>query len=33
MILVVEQDIGKVLGNALNVLLRHEKEVIMHDCP
>lgn len=31
MILVVEQDIGKVLGNALNVLLRHEKEVICID--
>lgn len=31
LILVVEQDIGKVLGNALNVLLRHEKEVICID--
>ena len=31
LILVVESDIGKVLGNALNVLLKYEKEVICID--
>ena len=31
LIVVVENDIGKVLGNALNVLLEHKKEVICID--
>lgn len=31
LVLVVENDIGKVLGNALNVLLEHKKEVICID--
>lgn len=31
LILVVETDIGKVLGNALNVLLQHQKDVICID--
>lgn len=31
LIVVVENDVGKVLGNALNVMLRHEKPVICID--
>ena len=31
LIVVVENDIGKVLGNALNVLLEHKKDVICID--
>lgn len=31
LIVVVENDVGKVLGNALNVMLRHEKAVICID--
>ena len=31
LVVVVENDIGKALGNALNVLLRHEKDVICID--
>ena len=31
LIVVVENDIGKVLGNALNVMLQHEKDVICID--
>lgn len=31
LIVVVENDIGKVLGNALNVLMQHEKDVICID--
>ena len=31
LIVVVENDVGKVLGNALNVMLKHEKDVICID--
>ena len=31
LIVVVENDIGKALGNALNVMLQHEKDVICID--
>lgn len=31
LVVVVENDIGKVLGNALNVLLKREKDVICID--